>query len=108
MQKDFLAPFLGGVRDPRNMTREEAQSVRDACLDALKQRLLERANIIQRRLDEENARLTKRQTAYHRTREHDEGAEEEFERFCQDAMFKINVRDPPPSARSPLAIATVD
>ena len=37
-------------------------------------RLLDRANIIQKRLDEENAQLAKRQGLFQRSRDHVEGA----------------------------------
>ena len=29
--------------------------------------------------------------AFQRTREHNEGADEEFEKFCQEAMFRIQI-----------------
>jgi hypothetical protein len=90
-QVDYLTPFLQGSSDPKNPSREEAQNSRDACLKALKERLLERANIIQRRLDEENATLAKRQAAFQRSRDHVEGADEKFEKFCSEAMFRIQI-----------------
>jgi hypothetical protein len=58
---DFLTAFLHQVVDPTNLTSDEAHKARDNCLKALKDRLLERANIIQQRLDEENATLAKKQ-----------------------------------------------
>ncbi len=90
-QVDYLNPFLQNVADPKNPSRDEAQSARDSCLKALKERLLERANIIQRRLDEENAQLAKKQAAFQRSRDHVEGADEEFEKFCSEAMFRIQI-----------------
>ena len=51
-----------------------ADRARKACLGALKDRLLERANIIQGRLDTENANLAKRQAAFQRTRDRMEEA----------------------------------
>ena len=69
-----------------------AQKARDSCLRALKERLLERANIIQTRLDEENSLLAKKQAAFQRSqRDHDQGGDEEFERFCGEAMFRIQI-----------------
>ena len=60
---------------------------------ALKERLVERANIVQSRLDEENAALSKRQAAFQRNRDHmDPNDEAEYERYCQEAMFRIQVR----------------
>ena len=101
-QVDYLTPFLSSIAEPKSSTaaggggagvgRDEAQKARDACLKALKDRLLERANIIQTRLDEENAQLAKRQAAFQRSqRDHDQGGDEEFERFCSEAMFRIRI-----------------
>jgi len=74
------------------MTKEEAHNVRDLCLKNLKERLLERANIIQTRLDKENSSLAKKQAAFQRSqRDHDQGSDEEFERFCSETMFRIQV-----------------
>lgn len=58
---------------------------------ALKERLLERADIIQKRLDDENQKLAKKQAAFQRSRDHVEGADEEFEQFCSKAMFTIQI-----------------
>jgi hypothetical protein len=59
---------------------------------ALKERLVERANIVQSRLDEENAALSKRQAAFQRNRDHmDPNDEAEYERYCQEAMFRIQI-----------------
>jgi hypothetical protein len=102
---DYLTPFLppsatgkhksSSSSDKNNnqlMSRAEAQVVRDACLKSLKERLLERANIIQNRLNDENAKLAKRQATFQRNASHaDPAAEEEFERFCADAMFTIGI-----------------
>jgi hypothetical protein len=89
---DYLTPFLQNfAKDPRDPTREEAAKSRAACLAALKERLLERANIIQRRLDEENSALSKKQANFQRSRDHMEGADEAFEKFCSEAMFRISI-----------------
>ncbi|RHY34614.1 hypothetical protein DYB32_000804 [Aphanomyces invadans] len=97
---DYLSPFLlsvaghggGGASAGRQLSRDEAHSVRDLCLKNLKERLLERANIIQTRLDKENAALAKKQAAFQRSqREHDQGTDEEFERFCSETMFRIQI-----------------
>ncbi|KAE8910917.1 Dynein regulatory complex subunit 7 [Phytophthora fragariae] len=89
---DYLSPFLQSVHAAGDLSKEDAQTVRDMCLRNLKERLLERANIIQGRLDKENALLAKRQAAFQRSqREHDQGTDEEFERFCSETMFRIQI-----------------
>ena len=66
--------------------------MRDNCLKALKERLIERANIIQQRYDDENAALVKRQAAFQRDREQ-LGPEEqaEHERLVEATTLRINV-----------------
>ena len=92
LQVDYLTPFVQNAADPKSISREEAQRARDACLKSLKDRLLERANIIQTRLNEENAKLAKRQATFQRNqRDNDPSAEEEFEKFCSEAMFRIQI-----------------
>lgn len=91
---DYLSPFLQSVHAPAgsDLNKEDAQAVREMCLRNLKERLLERANIIQTRLDKENSLLAKRQAAFQRSqREHDQGTDEEFERFCSETMFRIQI-----------------
>jgi len=90
-QVEYLTPFLQKYSSPDKLSKEEATSARDTCLKSLKERLLERANIIQSRLDEENAQLAKKQAAFQRGRDHVEGADQEFERFCSEAMFRIQI-----------------
>ena len=91
---DYLTPFLQepiGVDDDP-LSREDALQAREACLRSLKDRLVERANIVQSRLDEENQALSKRQAAFQRNRDHmDPSDEAEYERYCQDAMFRIQI-----------------
>ncbi|GLD99953.1 hypothetical protein PINS_up008681 [Pythium insidiosum] len=90
---DYLSPFLQAVHfTGGDLSKEDAHTVREMCLRNLKERLLERANIIQGRLDKENALLAKRQAAFQRSqREHDQGTDEEFERFCSETMFRIQI-----------------
>jgi hypothetical protein len=90
---DYLLPFLlaAKVADPNNPTEREARKADRDCRAAHKERLLERVAIIQRRLDEENSKLRRRQQAFGRNRDHAEGAEEEFERFCAEATFRIGI-----------------
>jgi len=91
---DYLTPFLSdpiGVND-EPLSREEALQAREACLRSLKDRLVERANIVQSRLDDENAALSKKQAAFQRNRDHmDPSDEADFERYCQEAMFRIQI-----------------
>lgn len=61
MTFDYLSPYLLDVKDPKNMTHEEALGVYEACVNALKSRCTARVNIIQHRLNEENSKLSELQ-----------------------------------------------
>jgi hypothetical protein len=88
---DYLAPFLRGAKDPNNITKEEALEVRQTCLDAAKARLVERANIIQARLNDENAKLGRKQEQFQRSQREGDLSTEEYEKYCTDAMFRIQI-----------------
>eukprot|EP00635_Sarcinochrysidales_sp_CCMP3193_P007075 CAMPEP_0118917042 /NCGR_PEP_ID=MMETSP1166-20130328/16959_1 /TAXON_ID=1104430 /ORGANISM="Chrysoreinhardia sp, Strain CCMP3193" /LENGTH=703 /DNA_ID=CAMNT_0006857059 /DNA_START=352 /DNA_END=2463 /DNA_ORIENTATION=+ len=89
---DYLTPFLHAVEGLSAIGYAEAQRTRDQCLMSLKERLIERANIIMLRLSEENSKLAKKQAMFQRNqRENDPSAEEEFERICSEAMFRIHI-----------------
>ena len=88
---DYLAPFLRNVKDVRNITKEEALEVRQTCLDAAKARLVERANIIQARLNDENAKLGRKQEQFQRSQREGDLSTEEYEKYCTDAMFRIQI-----------------
>ncbi|KND01180.1 uncharacterized protein SPPG_04271 [Spizellomyces punctatus DAOM BR117] len=89
---DYLSPFLVNYPNPNHLTREEALLVKDACLKAFKERLIEKANIIQGRLDEVTAEYQRRQLAYSRNADSMTVEEtEEYVKFCNDALFKIHI-----------------
>ena len=92
--RDYLTPFLPlyAKKDGFVLSRSDAIKVRDDCLEALKERLVERANIVQSRLDEENAALSKRQATFQRNRDNIDASDEaEYERFCQASLFRIQI-----------------
>ncbi|KXZ51889.1 hypothetical protein GPECTOR_11g323 [Gonium pectorale] len=89
---DYLSPFLPTLLGTQQLTRLQALEVREKALKALKDRLIERANIIQARLDEETAALAKRQQNFHRDRDQMSAAEEEeYERQTEESMFRIHI-----------------
>lgn len=68
---DYLAPFLARIGNPGKLTRNDAMKVKEECLGDLKQRLIDKANLIQARFEKvcvmfivssvarsENARMT--------------------------------------------------
>jgi hypothetical protein len=95
-ERDYLKPYLPPQHASGDMSvqlhKDDAIHVKDECLKALKDRLIERANIIQSRLDAENAILARKQAAFQRTRDHaTPEAEEEYEDFCAEAWFRIQI-----------------
>ena len=87
---DVLAPYLQQFGQVSRLSYEQAKRSRDECLKALRDRLLERAAIIQSRLDEENEKLQKKQQSYQR-QGHGEQEDEEMSRYYEQAIFKIHI-----------------
>lgn len=89
---DYLSPFLVNVADPNNITREEALAVRESCLKSYKERLIEKAGIIQRRKDEETLAYQKQQQLYNRASETMTAEEtEQYVNKCNGFLFRIHV-----------------
>lgn len=91
---DYLSPFLGQYpsHGTKPLTRRQAQQAKDECLATLKERLLERANIIQQHLDEETSKLHQRQSLF--KRQAGSGAveaSEEFNKFSNQTLFRIDI-----------------
>merc|ERR1712070_264488 len=88
---DYLTPFLRNLKEPNNLSREDAMDIRQTCLDSPKARLVERANIIQSRLNEENSKLARKQEQFTRAQRDGEMSNEEYEKYCTEAMFRISI-----------------
>ena len=57
----------------------------------MKARLVERANIIQSRLNEETAKLARKQEQFQRSQREGDLSTEEYEKYCTEAMFRIQI-----------------
>ena len=57
MEIDYLAPFLAQIGDPEKITRQQANKLKDDCLTDLKERLIDKANLIQARFEKVNILL---------------------------------------------------
>jgi hypothetical protein len=90
---DYLTPFLSAYPAGKALTRKQAQQVKEDCLAALKERLLERANIIQEHLEAEQAKLHQRQAMFKRQAGSGPTPQEveEFNRFSQQCLFRIDI-----------------
>ena len=51
MEIDYLAPFLAQIGDPDKINRQQAFKLKEDCLADLKQRLIDKANLIQARFE---------------------------------------------------------
>jgi len=51
MEFDDLAPFLAQMGDPEKITRQKAYKLKEDCLMDLKQRLIDKATLINARLE---------------------------------------------------------
>lgn len=51
MEIDYLAPFLAQIGDPEKISRQQAYKLKEDCLADLKQRLIDKANLIQSRFE---------------------------------------------------------
>jgi len=51
MEIDYLAPFLAQIGDPEKLTKQQAYTLKEDCLMDLKQRLIDKANLIQARFE---------------------------------------------------------
>eukprot|EP00906_Rhabdomonas_costata_P030675 RCo043369 len=108
-KKDYLAPYLeqvlrvhtrgamvaqgaASVR-PQQLTKDEAQKVKEICLRDLKDRLIQRAHIMQNRLDEEREKLARKQSNFQKNQEQLDGVkeQEEYTTFCENAMWRIHI-----------------
>ncbi|KAJ3026471.1 UNVERIFIED_CONTAM: hypothetical protein HDU68_005603 [Siphonaria sp. JEL0065] len=89
---DYLSPFLVNYPNQHSLGRSESIAVKDACLKSLKERLIEKANIIQGRLEEVTAEYQRRQLAYSRNADSMTVEEtDEYVKFCNDSLFKIQI-----------------
>lgn len=51
MALDYLAPFLARIGSVDKFSRNDAMKVKEECLNDLKQRLIDKANLIQARFE---------------------------------------------------------
>ena len=90
---DYLSPYMLQVdKQDSCLSKEDALKVKHACLQGLKERLLERANIMQSRLDKEKEKLARKQEAFQNEimgRTVDE--QEALLKMYEDARFRITV-----------------
>ena len=58
MEMDYLAPFLAQIGTPEKISKQQAFKLKEDCLSDLKQRLIDKANLIQLRFEKVKINLT--------------------------------------------------
>ncbi|XP_069822533.1 dynein regulatory complex subunit 7 isoform X3 [Dendropsophus ebraccatus] len=92
LELDYLAPYLALLGDPEKLTRVQAQQVKEDCLQDLKNRLIQQANLIQARFEKETQELQKKQQWYHQNQPSmNKEDEEAYLEYCSEAMFRIQI-----------------
>ncbi|OCT84694.1 dynein regulatory complex subunit 7 [Xenopus laevis] len=92
LELDYLAPFLAQLGDPERLTRWQAQQVKEECLSDMKQRLIEKANLIQARFEKETQELQKKQQWYQQNQmSMSKEDEDSYLDYCSEAMFRIHI-----------------
>ncbi|XP_067895745.1 dynein regulatory complex subunit 7 isoform X2 [Heterodontus francisci] len=89
---DYLAPFLARLGQPKRITKKIAIKLRNDCLTDMKQRLIDKANLIQSRFEKEAMELQSKQQWYQQNQismtKEDEQA---YLAYCSEAMFRIHI-----------------
>ncbi|NWY56077.1 DRC7 protein, partial [Chionis minor] len=89
---DYLAPFLIQIGLREKMTKGQALRVRDDCLTDFKHRLIEKANIIQARLEKAVEELQKKDQWFQENQNQLSAEEEdEFLARCSETKFHIQI-----------------
>jgi len=92
---DILAPYLVDFVNKQTGTVQldslQAELVAKKCTQDFRKRLTDRAEIIQRRLEEEQDQLRKRRAQMQRRGDNVEKDEREFERYQSQAMFRTQI-----------------
>ncbi|XP_038610067.1 dynein regulatory complex subunit 7 isoform X3 [Tachyglossus aculeatus] len=92
MDMDYLAPFLMQLPPGEKMTRWQVLRLKENCLNDFKQRLIDKANLIQARFEKETKELQKKQQWYQENQVtmtvEDEDA---YLSYCSEVMFRIRI-----------------
>ncbi|KAG0577341.1 hypothetical protein M758_5G142800 [Ceratodon purpureus] len=93
VETDYLSPYFPpGVKPRQHLTRPQMIVVRENCMQALKEKLVGRAAIIQARYEEETSTLARNRANFERDREGMTVAEEEeYEKATEQAVFRIRI-----------------
>ncbi|XP_056595312.1 dynein regulatory complex subunit 7 [Triplophysa dalaica] len=90
---DPLEPFLVQLGPTRPLTLQAALQIKTECLAELKQQFINKAKIIQSRLEKESEELQKKQSWYQKNQLNlTKEDEDEYHAYCSDALLRIHIR----------------
>eukprot|EP00922_Rhytidocystis_sp_ex-Travisia-forbesii_P045661 GHVS01068123.1.p1 GENE.GHVS01068123.1~~GHVS01068123.1.p1 ORF type:complete len:202 (+),score=29.14 GHVS01068123.1:3-608(+) len=89
---DILAPYLLEFQS-KPIDASAAEMIAKKCKNDFRKRLLDRATIIQKRLEDEHEQLKKRKSALQRRGDNQDEDERAFEQYQTDAMFRIQIME---------------
>ena len=73
-------------------SKEQVFKLREDCLQDFKQRLIDKANLIQARFERETQELQKKQQWYQQNQvQMSKEDEEDYLSYCSEAMFRIQI-----------------
>ncbi|XP_047196321.1 dynein regulatory complex subunit 7 isoform X3 [Hippoglossus stenolepis] len=91
-EKDILAPLLMRLDITDPLSADDAKELHQECLSEFKQKLVEDANLIQERYQNETQELQKKQQWYHQNQlDMTEQQEDEYQTYCSDRTLQIRV-----------------
>ncbi|NWH60484.1 DRC7 protein, partial [Geococcyx californianus] len=91
---DYLAPFLIRFGYEGKMTKQLALRIRDECLAAYKQRLIDSFKITQARYEKAGKELQEKEQWFEKNQKQlSTEEEEEFLAYCSEAMLRIRVTE---------------
>ncbi|KAG5511466.1 hypothetical protein JKF63_07429 [Porcisia hertigi] len=105
-RKDYLAPYIAKLEMPADfdgnylsvrLSADQAKQVRDEALQELKDRLIQRGQIMQSRMDKEKEEFYKRQQLYRKNCDASaldgDKDTEAFALYCKEATWRMKVLD---------------
>ncbi|XP_060929995.1 dynein regulatory complex subunit 7 [Limanda limanda] len=91
-EKDILAPLLMRLDFTDPLSADDAKELHQECLSEFKQKLVEDANLIQERYQNETQELQKKQQWYQQNQlDMTEQQEDEYQTYCSDRTRQIRV-----------------
>ncbi|KAM8863100.1 dynein regulatory complex subunit 7 isoform 3-T3 [Spinachia spinachia] len=91
-KKDILAPLLIRLGDPQALSAEDARRLYLECLAESKWRLVEKAELIQQRFEQETQELQRKQQWYQKNQQSMASLDrEEYQKYCAEKTLRIGV-----------------